>query len=540
MLLLSVCNASINFGWGSILNDVSFDISEGERVGLVGKNGCGKSTLFRVIVGEETLTSGHCAISHNCTIGYFRQIENFSANTTVREIMLNAYPELAQIKHQMTELEKQMGEPDCDYEQLLPQYSILQEKFEHLDGYSVDVNIEKSVNSFGFSVDVLDRPFDGFSGGEKTMLLLARAMINSPNLLLLDEPTNHLDLKSIEWLEAFLREFKGAVLAISHDRYFLDRTVKKIIEINNRGSCDVYFGNYSTYILKKKEKQLRDYEEYENQQKEIQAMKKSIATLKDWGNRGGNLGLHRRAESIQRKLERLDVIDKPIEDRKVEADFTSTNRSGKDVLVLEAINKSYSTKTVLCDINLTLRYGDKIGILGENGAGKSTLIKLILGVIEPDSGVCKIGANVKIGYIPQELDCFTPEKSILYNFMREYDGSEASARSILAQFLFTQDDVYKLVKSLSGGELVRLRLCQLMQQDVNLLILDEPTNHLDILSRETIEQALLNYEGTAIIVSHDRYFLDKVVSRIVILENNTCKEFYGNYSDFITQVDNNQ
>lgn len=540
MILISVNKASINFGWGNIFSDVSFDIQDGERIALVGKNGCGKSTIFRTIMNEEHLSSGECARSKNCTIGYFRQIEDFPELMTVNDVMQEAFPELMSIKKEMSALEIEMGSEGCDYEKILPRYSRLQERFESEGGYSIDTKIEKQLNAFGISTDILSQKIMTLSGGERTLLLLARSMMHSPELLLLDEPTNHLDLEAVEWLEKFLEQYKGAVLLISHDRYFLDKIAGKIIEINNMGGSDIYFGNYSTYVVKKQEKMIRDYQEYENQQKEIESMKKSIATLKDWGNRGGNLGLHRRAESIQRKLDKVERIERPIEDRQISADFYSTDRSGKDVLIVKDLVKKFDGYPVLNGICFQMRYGEKVGFLGANGSGKSTFIKIILGIIQQDSGELQLGSNIKIGYIPQELNCFQEENSILQNFMEDFVGSETAARNILAQFLFSQDDVHKCVKSLSGGERVRLRLCQLMQRDINLLILDEPTNHLDILSRETIERAILNFEGSALIVSHDRYFLNKTVSRIIEMQHGFCKEFFGNYSDYLAKRNENE
>lgn len=535
MIQISVCDASINFGWGNVFDNITFDLKEGERIGLVGKNGCGKSTLLRTIIGEETLSSGHCAIKNNCKIGYFKQFENEYMNTKVREVMEYEFLEILSLREKLNDIENQLCSPACDFDSVLPLYDKYQNEYENKGGYSLEVKIEKAINQVGFSKEYLDREFSSLSGGEKSLIIFARIMMNNPDVLLLDEPTNHLDLNTVEWLESFLKGYRGAVLVVSHDRYFLDKVVDKIIEFNNNRSSDIYFGNYTAFVVKREEKIKRNQEEYDNQQREIASMKQSIATLKDWGNRGGNLGLHRRAESIQRKLDKLDKLNKPILDKQILVDFKDTGRSGKDVLILKDVSKTFDTTKVLKKVNMHIQYGQKIGILGANGAGKSTLLKIILGILDCDyGGVIQLGCNIQIGYIPQDLNCFDKEKSILDNFMDIYQGSTASARKVLAQFQFLQDEVNKLVRSLSGGEMVRLRLCQLMQQDINFLIMDEPTNHLDIYSRETIENAINNFLGSAIIVSHDRYFLDKTVERIFVLENGDCKEFFGNYSDYLT------
>lgn len=530
MIQVSMTNVKKFFGAQEVLQDVNLEIQDGDRVGLVGRNGEGKSTIFRILAGYEKEDSGVVAKKKDETIGYVEQIPQYSSDDTCRTIINRAFGDVMKIAEEMRTLEERMCTDFEHMDQIMARYDRLQTKYESMDGYSVNESIAKVCNGLQISDRMLEQQYAVLSGGEKTLVMLAVCLLQKPSILLLDEPTNHLDLATIEWLETFLREYKGSTIIVSHDRYFLDQVVNKIYEIED-GKTTAYFGNYSYYLVERSHRQELQMIEYKNQQKKIKAMEKSIRDLMDWGNRGGNDGLHSRAGSIQKSLDRMERVERPVEKKNINLDFADTERSGKDVLILKKVEKSFN-KLLFSDVNMHIRYGERIAIIGKNGHGKSVLLKLILGIFEPDNGQILRGANLKIGYMPQEITFNHPEHTVIEEFRDGYIGTSEKARSILSRFLFYNDQVNKIVGKLSGGELARLRLCQLMYQDINFLIMDEPTNHLDIASREVLEEALADFAGTILFVSHDRYFINKLAQKTYVVENTCVTEYIGGYDDY--------
>lgn len=530
MIQVSMENVKKYFGAQEVLQDVNLEIQDGDRVGLVGRNGEGKSTIFRILAGYEKEDGGIVAKKKGATIGYVEQIPQYSSNDTCKTIINRAFDDVMKIAEEMRVLEERMCTDFDHMDQIMARYDILQTKFESMDGYSVNESIAKVCNGLHIPDRMLEQHYAVLSGGEKTLVMLAVCLLQKPSILLLDEPTNHLDLATIEWLENFLKEYKGATIIVSHDRYFLDQVVNKIYEIEN-GKTTAYFGNYSYYLVERSHRQELLKIEYKNQQKKIKAMEQSIRDLMDWGNRGGNDGLHRRAGSIQKSLDRMERVERPVEKRNINLGFADAERSGKDVLILKKVEKSFN-KLLFSDVNMHIRYGERIAIIGKNGHGKSVLLKLILGILEPDNGQILRGANLKVGYMPQEITFNHPEHTVIEEFRNGYVGTSERARSILSRFLFYNNQVNKIVGKLSGGELARLRLCQLMYQDINFLIMDEPTNHLDIASREVLEEALTDFAGTILFVSHDRYFVNKLAQRIYVVEDTCVTEYIGGYDDY--------
>ncbi|HET7658636.1 MAG TPA: ABC-F family ATP-binding cassette domain-containing protein [Bacillales bacterium] len=440
-----------------------------------------------------------------------------------------------EMEKQMEKVAIEMSGPAAtdpnELNRLLEKYDGLQQAFERGDGYLIETRIERVVSGLGINKDFLDRRFKTLSGGEKTKVGLAAALLEEPDLLLLDEPTNHLDLASIEWLEEFLQNYNGAVLVVSHDRYFLDKVVSQIYDLDD-GELQVYRGNYSTFVSEKDERLLAQFQQYQEQQKKIKKMKEAIKRLREWANRGNppNDGMHRRAGSMEKALERMEKLDRPVlEHRKIGLELESANRSGRDVAVLEDVKKSFAERTLYEKVNLLVRSGEKVAIIGENGSGKSTLLKMLMGQLEPDEGSAKLGNSVKTGYLSQNgLEGYENE-TVVAAFREEVVMTEGQARQILARFLFYGPAVFRKVQGLSGGERMRLRLAQLMYQDVNFLVLDEPTNHLDIESREVLEEAVAEFSGTVLAVSHDRYFLNKLFQPTYWLEEGSLIKYEGNY-----------
>lgn len=528
MIRVSLSDVKKYYGSHEVLKKINIEIHDGEKVGLVGRNGEGKSTLFKIIAGEETVDEGHVAIKKDTTVGYLQQIPHYSSSDTVKHVILRAFDRVIDLSNSMRKIEDAMCIDIEHLDELMEEYTKLQEEFEALDGYSVEENIAKVCNGLKIPQEMLDRQFSVLSGGEKSLILLAICLLKKPQILLLDEPTNHLDIPRLEWLEGFLKDYNGALILVSHDRYFLDKVVTKIFEIED-GIISTYCGNYSYYLIEKAHRYELQSIEYKNQQKKIKAMQESIKDLMDWGNRGGNDGLHRRAGSIQKSLDKMEKVDKPVIKKNISLDFGETDRSGKIVINAKNISKGYTTEQLFEHVDLSIRYGEKIAIVGKNGQGKTVLLKTLLGIIQPDEGEVIIGANVKIGYMPQEIKFEHPERTVIDEFRDSFIGSIEKVRSILSRFLFFNDQIYKLVGSLSGGEMARLRLCQLMYQDINFLVLDEPTNHLDIASREMLEEALSEFQGTVLFISHDRYFINKLAQRIYAVENHQITEYVGDY-----------
>ncbi|GIN99101.1 ABC transporter ATP-binding protein [Siminovitchia terrae] len=533
MIICSVHQVGKMYGGNSIFENISFEIHEKDRVGLVGRNGSGKTTLFRLLAGEEVPDSGQIHWKKGSEVGYLAQIPAFPSQSTTKDVLETAFLDLLQIQEKMKKLEVKMGkEPSGEsLQKLIDDYGNLQDHFTLKGGYEIEANIEKMVNGLNIH-DLLDKEFNQLSGGEKTKVGLALILLKEPDFLLLDEPTNHLDLMALEWLGSYLHEYSGTVVVISHDRYFLDEVVTGILDLED-GEIECYPTNFSGFVKEKEERLLREFHAYEEQQKKIKKMKEAIKRLREWANRANppNEGLHKRARNMERALERLEKLNRPkLNRKKMDLEMDSSDRSGKDVLMLTDVSKSFGEQQLFEHVHMHVIYQERAAIVGENGTGKSTLIKLILGQLHADEGKVRIGSNVKIGYLSQNIFSDIKDETVIEAFRNEVRVTEGEARHILARFLFYGYMVFRKVSQLSGGERMRLRLAQLMYQDINLLILDEPTNHLDIESREVLEEALENYNGTILAVSHDRYFLNKLFEKIFWIESKEVHCFEGNYN----------
>ncbi|WHT84962.1 ribosomal protection-like ABC-F family protein [Bacillus cereus] len=532
MTICSVNNVTKSFGGNIIFENISLEIKNGERVGLVGRNGSGKTTIFQLLTGMESLDAGAIHMKKGTRIGHVAQIPKFDESMTVYEVLSSAFKIEKELEREMRTLEKDMAEEQGSsvLQKLMERYGIIQEKFAFLGGYEIEANIMKVANGLQVT-ELFPRSFLELSGGEQTKVSLAYMLLQKPDLLLLDEPTNHLDLFAVEWLEQFLKEYNGTVMVISHDRYFLDEVVTKIFDLED-GEIHVYHTNYSQFVEEKEERLLQEFQAYQEQQKKIKKMKEAIKRLREWANQANppNEGLHKRARSMERALERMQKLKKPILERKqMGLQFEGQDRSGKDVVVIKEVSKGFADHPLFNEVNLHVRFQERAAIVGRNGTGKTTLLKLLLEQIEPDAGEIRIGSSVKIGYLSQHA--YGNRKSNVLEAFREYVAvTEGEARHILAKFLFYGPAVFKKVTQLSGGEKMRLRLAQLMYQDINFLILDEPTNHLDIESREVLEEALEQYNGTILAVSHDRYFLNKLFEKTYWIDERKLFEFAGNYA----------
>ncbi|KMP51380.1 ABC transporter ATP-binding protein [Bacillus cereus] len=532
MTICSVNNVTKSFGGNTIFENISLEIKNGERVGLVGRNGSGKTTIFGLLTGMESLDAGAIHMKKGTRIGHVAQIPKFDEVMTVYDVLSSAFKVEKELEKEMHALEKNMAveQEQSALEKLMERYGVIQEKFAFLGGYEIEANIMKVANGLQVT-DLFSRVFTELSGGEQTKVSLAYMLLQKPDLLLLDEPTNHLDLFAVEWLEQFLKEYTGTVIVISHDRYFLDEVVTKIFDLED-GEIHVYHTNYSQFVEEKEERLLQEFQAYQEQQKKIKKMKEAIKRLREWANQANppNEGLHKRARNMERALERIEKLKRPILERKqMGLQFEGQERSGKDVVVMKEVSKGFAGRPLFEQANLHVRFQERAAIVGRNGTGKTTLLKLLLEEINPDVGEIRIGSSVKIGYLSQHT--YGNVKSNVLEAFREYVAvTEGEARHILAKFLFYGPAVFKKVTQLSGGEKMRLRLAQLMYQDINFLILDEPTNHLDIESREVLEEALEQYNGTTLAVSHDRYFLNKLFEKTYWIDECKLFEFAGNYA----------
>ncbi|MFF1291104.1 ribosomal protection-like ABC-F family protein [Bacillus thuringiensis] len=532
MTICSVNNVTKSFGGNTIFENISLEIKNGERVGLVGRNGSGKTTIFGLLTGMESLDAGAIHMKKGTRIGHVAQIPKFDEAMTVYDVLSSAFKVEKELEKEMHALEKNMAveQEQSALEKLMERYGVIQEKFVFLGGYEIEANIMKVANGLQVT-DLFSRVFTELSGGEQTKVSLAYMLLQKPDLLLLDEPTNHLDLFAVEWLEQFLKEYTGTVMVISHDRYFLDEVVTKIFDLED-GEIHVYHTNYSQFVEEKEERLLQEFQAYQEQQKKIKKMKEAIKRLREWANQANppNEGLHKRARNMERALERIEKLKRPILERKqMGLQFEGQERSGKDVIVMKEVSKGFAGRPLFEQANLHVRFQERAAIVGRNGTGKTTLLKLLLKEINPDVGEIRIGSSVKIGYLSQHT-YGNVESNVLEAFREYVAVTEGEARHILANFLFYGPAVFKKVTQLSGGEKMRLRLAQLMYQDINFLILDEPTNHLDIESREVLEEALEQYNGTILAVSHDRYFLNKLFEKTYWIDECKLFEFAGNYA----------
>ena len=509
-----------------LLDGLSFEIQEGERVAILGRNGCGKTTLFNILTGQMDYDGGEVYVNPNKRLGLISQIPHFPEGYSVEDVLRSAYQDLLGAKKKMEQLEKQMATGATQKQ--LAEYDRLTNRFQSGGGYEMDVEVDKICNGLGISQDQREQSFASLSGGEKTRVNLARLLLEKTDILLLDEPTNHLDLRSVEWLEQYILGFKGTVLAISHDRYFIDQIAQRVIEIS-QGHAEFYSGNYSFYMDEKQARFDLQMKQYQQEQAKLKQLGYTVERMKGWGI--NNRTLYRRAMSIQHRMERIRKTEKPQKERTMKASFGEKDFSGDVVFKMKGVSKSFGDRTLFSDVNLNVEAGERIALLGDNGTGKSTFIKCLLGE-EDCQGKIQFGPTVKWGYLPQIIHFDHPERSLYDTMLYEKNCTPQVARDRLGAFLFQGEDVFKQVKNLSGGEQSRLRLCMLMDEKINLLILDEPTNHLDIASREWVEAAIEEFEGVLLFVSHDRYFIEKFAERIWLLEDGTIRDFPCGYQKY--------
>ena len=510
----------------NLLDDLSFEIQEGERVAILGRNGCGKTTLFNILTGQMDYDSGEVYVNPNKRLGLISQIPKFPAGYTVEDVLRTAYSGLMKVKARMERLEADMA-GGATAEQLR-EYDSLSNRFQSGGGYEMDVDVDKVCNGLGIPAEQRAQVFDSLSGGEKTRANLARLLLEKTDILLLDEPTNHLDLRSVEWLEGYIQNFRGTVLAISHDRYFIDQIAQRVIEIAD-GHAEFYSGNYSFYMDEKQARFDLQMKQYEQEQAKLKQLGYTVERMKGWGI--NNRTLYRRAMSIQHRMDRIRKTERPKTERTMKASFGERDFSGDVVFKMKNVSKSFGDRTLFSDVNLLVEGGERIALLGDNGTGKSTFIKCLLGE-EDCQGKIQFGPTVKWGYLPQIIHFDHPERSLYDTMLYEKNCTPQMARDRLGAFLFQGEDVFKTVGNLSGGEQSRLRLCMLMDEKINLLILDEPTNHLDIASREWVEAAIEEFEGVLLFVSHDRYFIEKFAERIWLLEDGKIRDFPCGYQKY--------
>ena len=532
MVDISVKNVKKFFVIGeNLLEDLSFDIQEGERVAILGRNGCGKTTLFKILTGEMDYDGGEVYVNPNKKLGLISQIPRFPEGYTVEDVLRSAFTELTSAKRKMEALEQAMAQ-GATAEQLR-EYDALVNRFQSGGGYDMDVDVDKICNGLGITAAQRPQEFDSLSGGEKTRINLARLLLEKTDILLLDEPTNHLDLSSVEWLESYIKSFKGTVLIISHDRYFIDQVAQRVIEITD-GHAEFYTGNYSFYMEEKQARFDLQLKQYEQEQAKLKQLGYTVERMKGWGI--NNRTLYRRAMSIQHRMERIQKTQRPKTEKTMKASFGEKDFSGDVVFKMKNVSKSYGDRVLFSDVNLNVEGGERIALLGDNGTGKSTFLKCLLGE-EDCGGRIQFGPTVKWGYLPQIIRFDHPERSLYDTMLYEKNLTPQMARDRLGAFLFQGEDVFKTVGTLSGGEQSRLRLCMLMDEKINLLILDEPTNHLDIASREWVEAAIEEFEGVLLFVSHDRYFIEKFAERIWLLENGTIRDFHCGYQKYRSILD---
>lgn len=524
-----------NYGLKNILDGFSLELKTGERVALIGQNGSGKSTILKIIAKQESVDSGTINIRNGAKIGILNQIyENEKEDISVEKFLYKSFEEILKVEKKLNKLETQMStEVNADkLEKIINEYGRMQERFSLMGGYEIQERFNKICSRFYINKELLKQSYNLLSGGEKTRVNLAKLLLTQPEILLLDEPTNHLDIHSLEFLEELILKYKGTVLIVSHDRYFLDKVINKTVLLEN-GKENIYYGNYSYFLKEDERRTLAQFENYKNQQKQIEKMKESILTLRKFGDLAGNEMFFKRAKNIEKRLEKMEIIDRvDLNKKSLDLKFNIKKRSGNDVLKLENVEKKFDQKVIFKDANLTLNYGEKAALIGKNGSGKSTLIKMILGQDTNFQGELKLGTSIKIGYISQNIIFEDNEKTVLDYYLEGNNLSETEARSKLAKYGFRQESTFKRIGKLSGGEKVRIILMKLIQKDINFLILDEPTNHIDIDTREILEEALKEYKGTVLFVSHDRFFINAIANRVLNIENYKIKSYYGNCDDF--------
>lgn len=534
-MILSCNNISKSFGTDVIIKSCSFNIEDHEKAAIVGINGAGKSTLLKIITGEEPADTGIVTLAKDKTLGYLAQQQDLQSDRSIYDELLSVKQYILDMESELRRIESAMNSASGDeLETLMNRYTNLNHEFEMNNGYAYKSEITGVLKGLGFAEEDFSLHVNTLSGGQKTRVSLGKLLLSKPDIIMLDEPTNHLDMESISWLENYLLNYNGAVLIVAHDRYFLDKIVSKIIEIDN-GDCTVFSGNYTDYASKKAILRNMKLKEYLNQQRDIKHQEEVIAKLKQF-NREKSI---KRAESREKMLDKMEIVDKPVElNARMNIQLEPSVVSGNDVLTVTDLTKSFDGNTLFNNINFEIKRGERVALIGNNGTGKTTILKLINGIIQPDSGSIYLGAKVAIGYYDQEHHVLDPDKTLFQEIQDAYpDLNNTQIRNTLAAFLFTDDDVFKYIRDLSGGERGRVSLAKLMLSNANLLILDEPTNHLDIVSKEILENALNSYTGTVLYVSHDRYFINATATRIIELTNQNIVNYIGNYDYYLEKRD---
>jgi len=535
MIQVNINNVAKTYAATEIFKNISFTVKTGERLGLVGPNGCGKTTLLKMIMGQVSISKGEITFLKDSTLGYLDQVPDYPDGTLVIDILKDALGDLYQMQKHLEDLSKDFGHlKGEELEKAMKTYTHVEAEFALKGGYEINTQIAKVASGLQISEDMQKMAFALLSGGEKTRVMLGHILLKKPSILLLDEPSNHLDLTSIEWLENYLQSYEGAVVVVSHDRYFLDNVCSKIVELSFHKAY-IFHGNYSYYVLERERRFYLELRVYMAQQKKIKRMEEQIKQYRIWGVARDSEKMFKRAKELEKRLEKIERLDKPVKDPKKMAIETETIRTGKRVLEARNIDKSFGELVLLKDASMNLFYQDRLAILGENGSGKTTLLTLLLEDMNKEEPNYKWGTKIKLGYLPQEVS-FEDEHVSLMDYIRvRHQIGPLDARKLLAKALFTGDDVFKKIYQLSGGEKSRLKLLSLTYEEVNFMVLDEPTNHLDISAREVLEELLLDYKGTVLFVSHDRYFIKKIASRIAEIKDQTLHYYEGDY-DYYKQI----
>lgn len=541
MIEIELNNIIKNYGLKNVLNGMNLTLKTGERAAIIGCNGAGKSTVLKIIMKQENISAGTINIRKNATIGILRQIYEYEeTNPNVYTFLQRSFEHFFELETKLKKLEDEMSyeKDDEKISELLQKYGNVQQKYIQIGGYDIQEKFNKICSGLQINEKMLNQNYNDLSGGEKTIVNLGALLLKEPSILLLDEPTNHLDMEKLEWLEKFLKEYKGTILMVSHDRYFLDKVATKTILLEN-GKEKIYLGNYSYFLKEDEKRTFAEFENYKNQQKMIKKMKESIKTLRKFGELAKNEMFFKRAKSIEKKLAKIEQLPQVDLEQKTLLNFKLNidSRSGKDVVIINNLNKNFESKNIFENANLQIHYGEKIALIGKNGTGKSTLLKIIVNEDCEYTGEIKIGQSVNIGYIPQEIN-FEDDNQTILNFFEQFDNrNETEIRTSLAKYMFRGNDVFKKVSSLSGGEKVRLILAKLLKQNINFLILDEPTNHIDIETRELLEEAIKEYSGTVLFVSHDRYFINNLAERIVEVKEKRFFSYVGNYDEYLRKIE---